>query len=63
MHLVKQAKQDQLLGSTAEEKAIVQQWLEYRVTQIDKQTSKEQTRIILKVRVIQFIWTSWKNRS
>ncbi|XP_054840688.1 eukaryotic translation elongation factor 1 epsilon-1-like isoform X2 [Eublepharis macularius] len=48
MHLVKQAKQDQLLGSTAEEKAIVQQWLEYRVTQVDNQSSKEESRIILK---------------
>ncbi|KAH0617933.1 hypothetical protein JD844_016707 [Phrynosoma platyrhinos] len=33
IHLVKQAKKEQLLGSTAEEKAMVQQWLEYRVTQ------------------------------
>ncbi|XP_077209276.1 eukaryotic translation elongation factor 1 epsilon-1 [Paroedura picta] len=48
MHLVKQAKKDQLLGSTAEEKAIVQQWLEYRVTQVDKQSSKEETKTILK---------------
>ncbi|KAG8133308.1 hypothetical protein E2320_011108 [Naja naja] len=31
IHLVKQAKKEQLLGNTAEEKAIVQQWLEYRV--------------------------------
>uniref|UniRef100_A0A8C0BEZ0 Eukaryotic translation elongation factor 1 epsilon-1 n=2 Tax=Accipitrinae TaxID=8955 RepID=A0A8C0BEZ0_9AVES len=47
-HLVKQAKKDQLLGSTAEEKAVVQQWLEYRVTQVDGCSSKEDTRIILK---------------
>ncbi|XP_034982190.1 eukaryotic translation elongation factor 1 epsilon-1 [Zootoca vivipara] len=48
IHLVKQAKKEQLLGSTIEEKAIVQQWLEYRVTQIDKQSSKEDIRLILK---------------
>ncbi|VCW77959.1 unnamed protein product, partial [Gulo gulo] len=34
-HLVKQANKEYLLGSTAEEKAIVQQWLEYRVTRVD----------------------------
>lgn len=49
-HLVKQAKKDQLLGSTAEEKAVVQQWLEYRVTQVDGGSSKEDTTTILKVR-------------
>ena len=48
-HLVKQAKKEQLLGSTAEEKAVVQQWLEYRVTQVDRCSSKEDTRTILKV--------------
>ncbi|XP_025970639.1 eukaryotic translation elongation factor 1 epsilon-1 isoform X3 [Dromaius novaehollandiae] len=47
-HLVKQAKKEQLLGSTAEEKAVVQQWLEYRVTRVDGCSSKEDTRIILK---------------
>ncbi|XP_019398652.1 PREDICTED: eukaryotic translation elongation factor 1 epsilon-1 [Crocodylus porosus] len=47
-HLVKQAKKEQLLGNTAEEKAVVQQWLEYRVTQVDGQSNKEDTRIILK---------------
>uniref|UniRef100_A0A8D0L5Q7 Eukaryotic translation elongation factor 1 epsilon-1 n=1 Tax=Sphenodon punctatus TaxID=8508 RepID=A0A8D0L5Q7_SPHPU len=47
-HLVKQAKKEQLLGSNAEEKAIVRQWLEYRVTQIDGQSNKDDIRIILK---------------
>ncbi|KAM6349431.1 eukaryotic translation elongation factor 1 epsilon-1 isoform 1-T1 [Podargus strigoides] len=47
-HLVKQAKKDQLLGRTAEEKAVVQQWLEYRVTRVDGGSSKEDIRIILK---------------
>ena len=31
-HLVKQASKECLLGSPAEEKAVVQRWLEYRVT-------------------------------
>ncbi|XP_044311604.1 eukaryotic translation elongation factor 1 epsilon-1 [Varanus komodoensis] len=48
IHLVKQAKKEQLLGSSTEEKAKVQQWLEYRVTQIDKQSSKEDIKVILK---------------
>ncbi|NXK51086.1 MCA3 factor, partial [Chauna torquata] len=48
-HLVKQAKKEQLLGSTAEEKAVVQQWLEYRVARVDRCSSKEDTRTILKV--------------
>ncbi|NXP38432.1 MCA3 factor, partial [Leiothrix lutea] len=30
-HLVRQARKEQLLGSSAEEKAVVQQWLEYRM--------------------------------
>ncbi|XP_027755524.1 eukaryotic translation elongation factor 1 epsilon-1 [Empidonax traillii] len=47
-HLVRQAKKDQLLGNTAEEKAVVQQWLEYRVTRVNGGSSKEDTRIILK---------------
>lgn len=49
-HLVRQARKDQLLGSTAEEKAVVQQWLEYRVTRVNGGSSKEDTRTILKVR-------------
>ncbi|NXO01148.1 MCA3 factor, partial [Rhinopomastus cyanomelas] len=47
-HLVKQAKKDQLLGSTVEEKAVVQQWLEYRVTRVDGGSTKEDIRTILK---------------
>nr|XP_002199851.4 eukaryotic translation elongation factor 1 epsilon-1 [Taeniopygia guttata] len=47
-HLVRQARKDQLLGSTAEEKAVVQQWLEYRVTRVNGGSSKEDTRTILK---------------
>ncbi|NXP99195.1 MCA3 factor, partial [Vidua macroura] len=47
-HLVRQAGKDQLLGSTAEEKAVVQQWLEYRVTRVNGGCSKEDTRTVLK---------------
>ncbi|XP_064281218.1 eukaryotic translation elongation factor 1 epsilon-1 [Passer domesticus] len=47
-HLVRQASKEQLLGSTAEEKAVVQQWLEYRVTRVNGGSSKEDTRTILK---------------
>ncbi|XP_021792672.1 eukaryotic translation elongation factor 1 epsilon-1 isoform X2 [Papio anubis] len=47
-HLVKQANKEYLLGSTAEEKAIVQQWLEYRVTQIDGHSSKNDIHTLLK---------------
>uniref|UniRef100_G3WFH5 Eukaryotic translation elongation factor 1 epsilon 1 n=1 Tax=Sarcophilus harrisii TaxID=9305 RepID=G3WFH5_SARHA len=47
-HLVKQANKEHLLGSTAEEKAVVQQWLEYRVTRIDGHSSKEDIRTMLK---------------
>lgn len=47
-HLVKQANKEHLLGSTAEEKAIVQQWLEFRVTRVDGHSSKEDTQTLLK---------------
>uniref|UniRef100_A0A8C2LN60 Eukaryotic translation elongation factor 1 epsilon-1 n=1 Tax=Cricetulus griseus TaxID=10029 RepID=A0A8C2LN60_CRIGR len=47
-HLVKQASKEHLLGSTAEEKAIAQQWLEYRITQVDGHSSKEDTHTLLK---------------
>ncbi|XP_072670320.1 eukaryotic translation elongation factor 1 epsilon-1 isoform X2 [Canis lupus baileyi] len=48
-HLVKQANKEYLLGSTAEEKAIVQQWLEYRVTRVDGHSNKDDIRTLLKV--------------
>ncbi|XP_027702003.1 eukaryotic translation elongation factor 1 epsilon-1 isoform X1 [Vombatus ursinus] len=47
-HLVKQANKEHLLGNTAEEKALVQQWLEYKVTQIDGHSNKDDIRSILK---------------
>uniref|UniRef100_A0A8D1RUU5 Eukaryotic translation elongation factor 1 epsilon 1 n=1 Tax=Sus scrofa TaxID=9823 RepID=A0A8D1RUU5_PIG len=47
-HLVKQANKEHLLGSSAEEKAVVQQWLEFRVTRVDGQSSKDDIRTVLK---------------
>lgn len=46
-HLVKEAKRPELLGDSAEGRAVVQQWLEYRVTKLDG-GSKEDIRNILK---------------
>lgn len=54
-HLATEAKKDELLGVSTEEKAIVQQWLEYRITRIDKLSSKEDVRSILKVGVMTFV--------
>ncbi|XP_072267830.1 eukaryotic translation elongation factor 1 epsilon-1 [Pyxicephalus adspersus] len=47
-HLVTEAKKEELLGASIEEKAIVQQWLEYRITRIDQVSSKEDVRNVLK---------------
>uniref|UniRef100_A0A8D2CQC7 GST C-terminal domain-containing protein n=1 Tax=Sciurus vulgaris TaxID=55149 RepID=A0A8D2CQC7_SCIVU len=47
-HLVKEANKEYLLGSTAEEKATVQQWLEYRVTRVDGHSNKEDIHTLLK---------------
>lgn len=47
-HLVKEAKRSELLGDSAESRAVVQQWLEYRVTRLDSYT-KEDIKTILKV--------------
>ncbi|KAM3860850.1 eukaryotic translation elongation factor 1 epsilon-1 [Diretmus argenteus] len=46
-HLVKQAKRPELLGDSAEHRAVVQQWLEYRVTKLDE-CAKEDVKTILK---------------
>ncbi|KAF1372880.1 hypothetical protein PFLUV_G00254480 [Perca fluviatilis] len=46
-HLVKEAKRPNLLGECAESRAVVQQWLEYRVTKLDGCT-KEDIKTILK---------------
>ncbi|MED6267588.1 hypothetical protein CHARACLAT_013805 [Characodon lateralis] len=46
-HLVKEAKRPELLGDSAEGRAVVQQWLEYRVTKLDSH-AKEDIKSILK---------------
>eukprot|EP00066_Takifugu_rubripes_P004528 XP_003967956.2 PREDICTED: eukaryotic translation elongation factor 1 epsilon-1 [Takifugu rubripes] len=35
-HLVKEAKRPDLLGDSAESRAVVQQWIEHRVTKLDR---------------------------
>ncbi|XP_001514132.1 eukaryotic translation elongation factor 1 epsilon-1 [Ornithorhynchus anatinus] len=47
-HLVKLANKEHLLGSSAEEKAVVQQWLEFRITQIDGHSNIDAIRTTLK---------------
>ncbi|XP_061660800.1 eukaryotic translation elongation factor 1 epsilon-1 isoform X2 [Syngnathoides biaculeatus] len=47
-HLVKEAKCPELLGQTAKDRAVVHQWLEYRVSKLDG-VSKDGSRSILKV--------------
>uniref|UniRef100_H3CJH7 Eukaryotic translation elongation factor 1 epsilon 1 n=1 Tax=Tetraodon nigroviridis TaxID=99883 RepID=H3CJH7_TETNG len=46
-HLVKESKCPDLLGDSAESRAVVQQWLEHRVTKLDR-CRKEDTKIFLK---------------
>ncbi|XP_071341624.1 eukaryotic translation elongation factor 1 epsilon-1 [Trachinotus anak] len=46
-HLVKEAKRAELLGDSAESRAVVQQWLEYRVTKLNNCT-KDDIKTILK---------------
>ncbi|XP_061777896.1 eukaryotic translation elongation factor 1 epsilon-1 [Nerophis ophidion] len=46
-HLVKTAKRPELLGVSAEDRAIVHQWLEYRVSKLDG-CSKDDIRTVLK---------------
>ncbi|XP_061660799.1 eukaryotic translation elongation factor 1 epsilon-1 isoform X1 [Syngnathoides biaculeatus] len=46
-HLVKEAKCPELLGQTAKDRAVVHQWLEYRVSKLDG-VSKDGSRSILK---------------
>jgi len=52
-HLVKEAKRPELLGDTAESRAVVQQWMEFRVTKLDSYT-KEDIKTILKVENLMF---------
>ncbi|KAJ8279594.1 hypothetical protein COCON_G00066600 [Conger conger] len=46
-HLVQEANRSELLGSSAEQRALVQQWLEYRVTKLDN-CPKEDIKTIFK---------------
>ncbi|KAL6098011.1 eef1e1 [Pungitius sinensis] len=46
-HLAKEAKRPELLGDSAESRALVQQWLEYRVTKLDGCT-REDAKTVLK---------------
>ncbi|XP_062841595.1 eukaryotic translation elongation factor 1 epsilon-1 [Trichomycterus rosablanca] len=46
-HLIREAKRQDLLGNSPEERAVVQQWLEYRVTRVDN-ASKDEVKVILK---------------
>ncbi|XP_023856389.1 eukaryotic translation elongation factor 1 epsilon-1 [Salvelinus sp. IW2-2015] len=46
-HLVQEAKRPELLGESAEHKAVVQQWLEYRLTKVDG-CHKDNIKTILK---------------
>lgn len=50
-HLVEESKCPGLLGDSAESRAVVQQWLEHRVTKLDR-CKKEDIKTFLKVYVI-----------
>lgn len=50
-HLVKEAKHPELLGDSAENRAVVQQWLEHRVTKLNG-CKKEDIKTILKVAML-----------
>lgn len=60
-HLAKDAKRPELLGDSAESRAVVQQWLEYRVTKLDGCT-KEDAKTALKVerRIVVVVDVCWK---
>jgi translation elongation factor 1 epsilon-1 len=47
-HLVNEAKRPELLGTSTEHRAMVHQWLEYRVTKVDGCT-REEAKTVLKV--------------
>lgn len=48
-----ESKRTELLGDSAEQRAVVQQWLEYRLTRLDH-CCKDDVKIILKVRPCHF---------
>lgn len=47
-HLVKEAKRPDLLGDSPESRAVVQQWIEHRVTKLDH-SRKDDVKTFLKV--------------
>lgn len=49
-HLVKESKRPDLLGDSAESRAVVQQWLEHKVTKLDR-CRKDDIKTFLKVYV------------
>lgn len=61
-HLVKEAKRPELLGNCAESRAVVQQWLEHRVTNLDGY-KKEDIKAILKVAMLIFKEKTFKTCS
>lgn len=50
-HLTLEAKRPELLGDSAESRAVVQQWLEHRVTRLDG-CRKEEVKSLLKVALV-----------
>nr|XP_055038461.1 eukaryotic translation elongation factor 1 epsilon-1 [Misgurnus anguillicaudatus] len=46
-HLVNEAKRGELLGDSAEQRAVVRQWMEYRITRVDS-CPKDELKLILK---------------
>lgn len=54
-HLAVEAKRPELLGDSAESRAVVQQWLEHRVTRLDG-CRKDEVRSLLKVHRLAADW-------
>lgn len=50
-HLTVEAKRPELLGDSAESRAVVQQWLEHRVTRLDG-CRKDEVKSLLKVALL-----------
>lgn len=58
-HLTVEAKRQELLGDCAESRAVVQQWLEHRVTKLDG-CRKEEIKTLLKVAPLtKFCYTAY----
>ncbi|XP_070555643.1 eukaryotic translation elongation factor 1 epsilon-1-like [Ptychodera flava] len=47
-YLAQKANKQTLLGTSAEQKAAISQWLEYRVTQVDRCHNREDVKTVLK---------------